>query len=119
MIQRAIAPGHAGPHGSGGFGLVAERQSRAADLEEEVERQGTRVYAGADASLGALVLAASVMLSSLARDEFSLKRVDMQRQFAIAGISGKPMPLSQPASLMKADYGKLTAVVKASGMTPQ
>jgi len=59
------------------------------------------------------------MLSSLARDEFSLKRVDTQRQFAIADISGKPMPLNQPASRMKADYGKLTAVVKASEMTPQ
>ena len=34
-------------------------------------------------------------------------------------IPGRPMPLNELASPMKADYEKLTAVVKASGMTPQ
>jgi hypothetical protein len=29
------------------------------------------------------------------------------------------MPLNELASLMKADYEKLTLVVKASGITPQ
>jgi len=29
------------------------------------------------------------------------------------------MPLNELAVLMKADYEKLTSVVKASGMTPQ
>ncbi len=43
----------------------------------------------------------------------------MQRTLAIADIPGKPMPPNKLASLMKADYEKLTAVVKASGMTPQ
>jgi hypothetical protein len=34
-----------------------------------------------------------------------------------AGVPGKPMPLGELAALMKADYEKLTTVVKASGMT--
>jgi hypothetical protein len=33
--------------------------------------------------------------------------------------SGQPMPLKDLASLMQADYGKLTKVVKDSGMKPQ
>jgi tripartite-type tricarboxylate transporter receptor subunit TctC len=49
----------------------------------------------------------------------ALQNPDVQRELAVADIPGKPMPLSELASLMKADYEKLTAVVKASGMTPQ
>jgi tripartite-type tricarboxylate transporter receptor subunit TctC len=44
---------------------------------------------------------------------------DVQRQLSIADIPGKPMSLSELAALMKADHDRLTAVVKASGMTPQ
>jgi hypothetical protein len=38
---------------------------------------------------------------------------------AIADIPSKPMSLKGRASLMKADYDRLTTVVKASGMTAQ
>jgi tripartite-type tricarboxylate transporter receptor subunit TctC len=48
----------------------------------------------------------------------ALENPDVQRQLAIADIPGRPMPLNELASLMKADYEKLTTVVKASGMTP-
>jgi tripartite-type tricarboxylate transporter receptor subunit TctC len=48
----------------------------------------------------------------------ALENPDVQRQLAIADIPGKPMPLNELASLMKADHEKLTTVVKASGMTP-
>jgi hypothetical protein len=47
----------------------------------------------------------------------ALENPDVQCQLSIADIPGKPMPLSELASLMKADYEKLTTVVKASGMT--
>jgi tripartite-type tricarboxylate transporter receptor subunit TctC len=46
----------------------------------------------------------------------ALKNPDVQRQLSVADIPGKPMQLSELASLMKADYEKLTAVVKASGI---
>ena len=49
----------------------------------------------------------------------ALQNPDVQRQLAVADIPGKPMPLNELASLMKADYEKLTAVVNASAMTPQ
>jgi tripartite-type tricarboxylate transporter receptor subunit TctC len=49
----------------------------------------------------------------------ALQNPDVQRQLAIADIPGKPMALNELASLMKADYEKLTKVVKASGMTAQ
>jgi tripartite-type tricarboxylate transporter receptor subunit TctC len=49
----------------------------------------------------------------------ALENPDVQRQLSIADIPGKPMGLSELAGLMKADYEKLTTVVKASGMTPQ
>jgi tripartite-type tricarboxylate transporter receptor subunit TctC len=49
----------------------------------------------------------------------ALLNPDVQRQLSIADIPGKPMSLSELAALMKADHDKLTAVVKASGMTPQ
>jgi tripartite-type tricarboxylate transporter receptor subunit TctC len=49
----------------------------------------------------------------------ALENPDVQRQLAIADIPGTPMPLGELAALMKADYEKLTAVVKASGMTQQ
>jgi tripartite-type tricarboxylate transporter receptor subunit TctC len=49
----------------------------------------------------------------------ALENPDVQRQLAIADIPGKPMPLGELAALMKADYEKLTAVVKSSGMTVQ
>jgi tripartite-type tricarboxylate transporter receptor subunit TctC len=49
----------------------------------------------------------------------ALENLDVQRQLAIADIPGKPMQLNELASLMKADFEKLTTVVKASGMTGQ
>ena len=49
----------------------------------------------------------------------ALENPDVQRQLAIADIPGKPMLLSELANLMKADYEKLTAVVKESGITAQ
>jgi tripartite-type tricarboxylate transporter receptor subunit TctC len=49
----------------------------------------------------------------------ALLNPDVQRQLAIADIPGKPMTLGELASLMKADYEKLTSVVKASGIAPQ
>jgi tripartite-type tricarboxylate transporter receptor subunit TctC len=49
----------------------------------------------------------------------ALENPDVQRQLSIADIPGKPMPLSELAALMQADYEKLTTVVIASGMTPQ
>jgi tripartite-type tricarboxylate transporter receptor subunit TctC len=47
----------------------------------------------------------------------ALQNPDVQRQLSVADIPGKPMPLGDLATLMQADYEKLTAVVKASGMT--
>jgi tripartite-type tricarboxylate transporter receptor subunit TctC len=49
----------------------------------------------------------------------ALLNPDVQRQLAVADIPGKPMALNELAALMKADYEKLTSVVKASGMTAQ
>jgi tripartite-type tricarboxylate transporter receptor subunit TctC len=49
----------------------------------------------------------------------ALQNPDLQRQLAVADIPGKPMPLSDLAGLMKADYEKLTAVVRETGMTAQ
>ncbi|SDS67289.1 Bug family tripartite tricarboxylate transporter substrate binding protein [Bradyrhizobium canariense] len=49
----------------------------------------------------------------------ALENPDVQRQLAVADIPGKPMPLNGLASLMKADYEKLTTVVKASGIPQQ
>ena len=43
----------------------------------------------------------------------------VQRQLSIADIPGKPMSLGELAALMKADHDRLTAVVKASGLTQQ
>jgi tripartite-type tricarboxylate transporter receptor subunit TctC len=48
----------------------------------------------------------------------ALLNPDVQRQLSVADIPGKPMSLGELAALMKADHDKLTAVVKASGMTP-
>jgi tripartite-type tricarboxylate transporter receptor subunit TctC len=47
----------------------------------------------------------------------ALLNPDVQRLLAISDVPGKPMTLPELAALMKADYEKLTAVVKASGMT--
>src|SRR5262249_60019651 len=47
--------------------------------------------------------------------EKSLENPNVQRQLAISDIPGKPMPLSDLAALMKADYEKLTRVVKDAG----
>ena len=47
----------------------------------------------------------------------ALLNPDVQRQLSVADIPGKPMSLSELAALMKADHDKLTAVVRASGMT--
>jgi tripartite-type tricarboxylate transporter receptor subunit TctC len=49
----------------------------------------------------------------------ALENPDVQRQLSIADIPGKPMQLSELASLMKTDYEKLTAVVKDSGIPQQ
>jgi tripartite-type tricarboxylate transporter receptor subunit TctC len=49
----------------------------------------------------------------------ALQNPDVQRQLSIADIPGKPMALNELASLMKADYEKLTTVVKASSIMPQ
>ena len=49
----------------------------------------------------------------------ALRNPDVQRQLAVADIPGKPMPLDELASLMKADHAKLTAVVKAAGIPQQ
>ena len=49
----------------------------------------------------------------------ALENPDVRRQLAIADIPGKPMQLGELAGLMKADYDKLTAVVKASGIPQQ
>jgi tripartite-type tricarboxylate transporter receptor subunit TctC len=46
----------------------------------------------------------------------ALENPDVQRQLAIADIPGKPMQLADLAKLMKADYEKLTTVIKASGI---
>ena len=49
----------------------------------------------------------------------ALENPDVQRQLAVADIPGKPMPLDKLANLMKADYEKLTGVVKAAGIPQQ
>ena len=49
----------------------------------------------------------------------ALLNPDVQRQLSVADIPGKPMSLVELAALMKADHDRLTAVVKASGVTPQ
>jgi tripartite-type tricarboxylate transporter receptor subunit TctC len=49
----------------------------------------------------------------------ALENPDVQRQLAVADIPGKPVPLKDLAALMKADYEKLTKVVKESGMSLQ
>jgi tripartite-type tricarboxylate transporter receptor subunit TctC len=49
----------------------------------------------------------------------ALENPDVQRQLSVADIPGKPMQLGELAGLMKTDYEKLTAVVKASGIPQQ
>ena len=49
----------------------------------------------------------------------ALQNPDVQRQLSVANIPGKPMSLSDLAALMKADYEKLTMVIKTSGMALQ
>jgi tripartite-type tricarboxylate transporter receptor subunit TctC len=49
----------------------------------------------------------------------ALQNPEVQRQLSVANIPGKPMPLGDLAALMKADYDKLTTVVKTSGMALQ
>jgi tripartite-type tricarboxylate transporter receptor subunit TctC len=49
----------------------------------------------------------------------ALENPDVQRQLAVADIPGRPMPLDELANLMKADYEKLTRVVKAAGIPQQ
>ena len=49
----------------------------------------------------------------------ALENPDVQKQLAIADIPGRPMPLGDLAALMKADFEKLTTVVKASGIPQQ
>jgi tripartite-type tricarboxylate transporter receptor subunit TctC len=49
----------------------------------------------------------------------ALQNPDVQRELSVADIPGRPMPLNDLAALMKADYDKLTTVVKASGIAQQ
>ena len=49
----------------------------------------------------------------------ALQNPEVQRQLSLANIPGKPMPLDELASLMKADHEKLTTVVKTTGMALQ
>ena len=49
----------------------------------------------------------------------ALENPGVQRQLAVADIPGKPLPLKDLAALMKADYEKLTRVVRESGMSLQ
>jgi tripartite-type tricarboxylate transporter receptor subunit TctC len=49
----------------------------------------------------------------------ALENPEVQHQLAAADIPGKPMALKDLTSLMKGDYEKLTAVIKASGIEPQ
>jgi len=49
----------------------------------------------------------------------ALQNPDVQRQLSVANIPGKPTSLADLAALMKADYEKLTLVVKTSGMALQ
>jgi tripartite-type tricarboxylate transporter receptor subunit TctC len=49
----------------------------------------------------------------------ALQNPEVQRQLSVANIPGKPMSLGDLAALMKADYEKLTVVVKTSGMALQ
>jgi tripartite-type tricarboxylate transporter receptor subunit TctC len=49
----------------------------------------------------------------------ALDNPEAQHQLATADIPGEPMALKDLADLMKSDYEKLTAVIKASGIEPQ
>jgi tripartite-type tricarboxylate transporter receptor subunit TctC len=49
----------------------------------------------------------------------ALENPQVQHQLAVADIPGKPLPLKDLAALMKADYEKLTRVVKEAGMSLQ
>ncbi len=49
----------------------------------------------------------------------ALQNPDVQRTLSVADIPGKPTPLDDLAILMRADFEKLTKVVKDSGMKPQ
>jgi tripartite-type tricarboxylate transporter receptor subunit TctC len=49
----------------------------------------------------------------------ALQNPDVQHELAISDIPGQPMRLDDLAKLMKSDYEKLTAVVKAAGIEPQ
>lgn len=49
----------------------------------------------------------------------ALENPDVQKQLSITDIPGKPMSLRDLAALMKADFEKLTTVVKTAGMSLQ
>lgn len=49
----------------------------------------------------------------------ALQNPDVQRQLSVSDIPGKPMPLKDLAALMKADFEKLSVVVKTAGMALQ
>ncbi|WJR80493.1 tripartite tricarboxylate transporter substrate-binding protein [Bradyrhizobium sp. NP1] len=49
----------------------------------------------------------------------ALANPTVQRQLAVSDVPGRPMSLQALESLMKADYEKLTTVVKTSGMALQ
>lgn len=49
----------------------------------------------------------------------ALENPDVQRQLSVTDIPGKPMSTAELAKLMKADFEKLTTVVKTAGMSLQ
>jgi hypothetical protein len=49
----------------------------------------------------------------------ALENPDVQRQLSVTDIPGKPMSLPDLAALMKADFEKLSTVVKTAGMSLQ
>jgi tripartite-type tricarboxylate transporter receptor subunit TctC len=49
----------------------------------------------------------------------ALENPDVQRQLSVTDIPGKPMSTADLAKLMKADFEKLTTVVKTAGMSLQ
>ncbi|MEH2557041.1 tripartite-type tricarboxylate transporter receptor subunit TctC [Bradyrhizobium algeriense] len=49
----------------------------------------------------------------------ALQNPEVQRQLSVANIPGRPMPLTDLATLMKADHEKLTKVIATSGMALQ
>jgi tripartite-type tricarboxylate transporter receptor subunit TctC len=49
----------------------------------------------------------------------ALENPDVQRQLSVTDIPGKPTSTADLAKLMRADFEKLTTVVKTAGMSLQ